>query len=118
MTVRRKTSSVRRGARSFQPQPVDERQAPRVDRRYRGTADDWVQTGRWVNVKSSNVKAIRYDRINKKLFVQFKDSRVYWYMGIQTRTAKDMFGAASLGKFVWRRLRDKYPYGIHHIGRI
>lgn len=77
----------------------------RIDRRSGiDNADDWVKSGKWVLVKSSNVRAIRYDRPSQRLWVRFLRGkhREYHYNGIPTKTAKLMFYAASVGKFVWR----------------
>ena len=84
--------------------------APKINKRYKGTVEDWVRSGDWAMVKSSNVAAIRFERVNKELYVAFKDGSEYRYSGVSTHTAKDMYGCASMGKFVWRRLRDKFPY--------
>ena len=74
-------------------------------------ADDWMAEGVWVNVKSSNVSSIQYWWDSKSLFVQFKSGATYVYAPVPPAVAKAMFNAASPGKFVWRRLRDRFPYG-------
>ena len=84
--------------------------APKINKTFRGTVEDWVRTGDWIKVKSSNVAAIRFLRVNKELYVRFKDGSEYRYSGVSTHTAKDMYGCASMGKFVWSRLRDRFPY--------
>lgn len=85
-------------------------QAKNVDRRHRVDADQWAETGVWVMVKSSNVKAISYQKAFEYLYVEFKQGSVYRYDNVPLRTAKDMFRVGSKGKFVWRRLRDQFPY--------
>lgn len=87
-----------------------QQKALRVDQRHRLTADEWAESGRWVRVKSSNVNGIAYDRKNSTLMVGFKDGSLYSYDGVPEVIAKGMFTASSMGKFVWRNLRDKYPY--------
>lgn len=93
----------------------------KVDRRHKFDEADWVYDGRWARVMSSNVYAIKYEFEDKELYVQFlgggKRGRprsgpgaVYVYFGVPTRAARDMFIAASIGKYVWRRLRDRYTY--------
>lgn len=74
-------------------------------------ADDWAEEGVWVSVKSSNVGAIQYYWENKALFVQFHSGAIYVYAPVPPQVAKAMFNAGSKGKFVWRRLRGKFPYG-------
>lgn len=86
------------------------RQPIKVDRRHQLDADDWASLGRWVNVKSSNVGAIKYDWDLRRLYVQFKNGSVYSYEGVHPVTARNMFNSASMGKFVWQRLRDKFAY--------
>ena len=88
-------------------------ESPRVDKRRKAARlgpDAWLHSGEWVLVRSSNVAAIAYRFKPKQLLVQFLDGSVYEYDLVPPRTAKDMFGATSMGRFVWRRLRDKYPY--------
>lgn len=72
--------------------------------------EDWLDFGEWVRVKSSNVSAIQYWLENKSLFVRFKSGATYVYNPVPRAAARDMFEAGSKGKFVWRRLRDRYPY--------
>ncbi len=79
-------------------------------RSYQGTAKQWSESGKWVTVKSSNVHKIRYDRHQKRLYVKFLGGSVYQYDGVARNTAEAMFMAPSLGKFVWRRLRGRFPY--------
>ena len=87
------------------------RKAPNVDRRHNlVTSDQWAESGRWVGVSSSNVRGIRYDEGNERLFVEFKSRAVYAYEGVQPATAEAMFRASSMGRFVWQRLRGQFPY--------
>lgn len=74
------------------------------------TADEWVENPVWVNVASSNVAGISYDKENKNLFVEFSKGSVYVYYGVPKAIAKDMFLANSMGKFVHRYLKNKYAY--------
>lgn len=92
-----------------------EKQAPKVDKRHGIGSQEWVMSGRWVHVKSSNVEGIKFDYKNQNFFVEFQGkgrhpNAVYIYYNVPTRVAKDMFNAASMGKFVWRKLRGKYNY--------
>lgn len=85
--------------------------APRVWKQHRLDADGWAEEGRWVSVSSSWVKGIRYDRINKRLFVEYKSGVVCLYNGIASVTAKNMFNAGSMGKFVHKNLYHR-PYQL------
>lgn len=82
----------------------------RVDLRSRiSNVDTWAYSGKWVLVKSSNVKAIKYDVKLWKLYVRFKGGDIYIYNMAPPKLAKDMFLSPSMGKFVWAKLRDKLP---------
>lgn len=80
--------------------------------------DKWAQEGRWARVKSSNVYAIRYDRINHRLFVQFRHAgtpqpgQTYAYERVGKGIAIGMFQAASMGQFVHYVLK-KRGYAYH-----
>ena len=83
----------------------------RIDSRVKlSGADEWVATGKWARVKSTNVRYIKYDKKEKILSVQFKNGMVYPYKQVPVRTAKDMYNASSMGRYVWRRLRDVYSF--------
>jgi len=83
----------------------------KVDQRHHVSAKDWADTGVWVNVKSSWVQGIMYNAEEKELNVEFKSGIVCQYPNIQSATARGMFNASSLGKYVHRHLYDK-PYVI------
>lgn len=97
------------------PSSKTPKEAPNVDKRAKLDADGWMDSGRWVGVKSSNVAGIRYNRPMKRLYVEFKGKKgspdsVYQYDGVPPQTARAMFGTGSMGSFVWKRLRGKFPY--------
>lgn len=75
----------------------------------------WVKYRRWKKVSSSNVLAIHYDKQDKVLSIQFKGAAkgikypIYVYSGVSSGTAREFYLAGSKGKFVWSRIRDKYP---------
>jgi hypothetical protein len=91
---------------------------PMVDKRHRYDSDDWLEDhdGKWVRVHSSNVQSIMYDVDDKALYVQFlpkskkAKSSMYAYWGVHSSVAKAMFDAASVGKFVHKRLKGHYAY--------
>ena len=82
----------------------------KVDKRHQIGSTDWVNTGKWVRVKSSNVAGIAYHRKNKNMYVEFLNGAVYEYKGVAVDTARAMFNSGSMGKFVHRRLKGKYPF--------
>lgn len=61
-------------------------------------------------VRSSNVVSVGYDKNSKTLEVEFRTGRVYQYAGVHANTARAFLVAPSKGKYVWRRVRDKYSY--------
>ena len=75
------------------------------------TADEWAEIKRWVNVVSSNVRAIQYDQEQRILWVEFDDSSIYYYDQVGPDLAKQMFNCDSHGKFVWH-LRKMGHKGI------
>ena len=85
--------------------------APKIDRRSRiETPQQFTYSGKEVRVTSSNVFSIRYDKPNHRLWVRFRNGALYKYDRVSLQTAQSMFSAPSMGKFVWRRLRGRYPY--------
>ena len=61
-------------------------------------------------VASSNVAAIGYEAETCTLFVRFNDGSLYKYDDVSLETYRSFISASSKGRFVWRQLRDKYPY--------
>lgn len=72
--------------------------------------DDWLLSGTWLHMASSNVFAIRYLYDEQILEVEFHDGSYYQYYSVPPETASDFHDAGSPGRFVWNRLRDRYPY--------
>jgi len=72
--------------------------------------------------ESSNVHSIGYDEPTMTLFVRFwqlsKSKRsqipgpVYKYFNVEKKVYLQMYYAASKGKFVWERLRNRYRYAM------
>lgn len=83
---------------------------PKIDKRHNLSPADWSTLGRWVNVKSSNVAAIRYDEGKQRMYVAFKSGVVYVCDNFPEALAKDYFRAASLGKFHWKLRRAGYAF--------
>lgn len=70
---------------------------------------------KWHAVKSSNVEAIAYDFDRQTLYVKFlakgrHPSRTYRYLDCHQIYFESMLTSASKGRFVWRELRDQFPY--------
>ena len=72
--------------------------------------DQWLMTGDWQDVTSSNVSSIRYLVDQEQLEVQFHGGSVYAYYGVTADIAEGMFNASSHGRYVWTHLRDQYSY--------
>lgn len=84
---------------------------PKIEPGQTVDADEWAEAGAWVKVHSSNVKEIMYDKLAKELHVRFIGGNAHYkYLQVSPEVAKLMFRANSMGKFVWKRLRGKYPY--------
>lgn len=80
--------------------------------------EDWLEWGVWVEVISSNVKAIAYDQETRTLSVEFdgKGSRpntIYAYLGVPREVARDFFLASSMGKYLDQRIKKA---GFPHRG--
>ncbi len=84
--------------------------ATKVDKRHRMDSEDWIKSGKWVKVKSSNVAEICYEKSTKRLHVKFLGGQQGYYNQVPPRIAEAMYNSSSMGKFVWRRLRDKFPW--------
>lgn len=81
------------------------------------SAEMFVTSGRWVLVRSSNVKRIVYNRHSQELRVEFLNGSIYRYDGVPKRIAKDFYNASSMGRYVHYRLKGKYPYAMIKQGR-
>ncbi len=86
------------------------RPAPKIDRRHGLDAEKWVESGRWVYGRSSNVGGLMYDKSDNRLFVQFSGGSVYYYLGVPIRVAVNFFNASSLGKYLHHFIKGKYAY--------
>lgn len=84
--------------------------APKIDKRSLLQVEEWIKSGKWVRVKSSNVRAIQWDGDNRQLNVEFLDGKKYWY-SVSVVKAKEMFGCSSMGKMVWQFRRKGVVFG-------
>jgi hypothetical protein len=78
--------------------------------------ENWLMSGDWLHMASSNVEMSRYLWDTSILEVAFKgenrQGEGYWYQYFDVPAAvADAFAeTASPGRFVWNHLRDRYPY--------
>lgn len=82
----------------------------KVDKRSQTGAPAWAKSGRWVNVKSSNVLAIKYDKAEKRMWVRFKGGDEYCCLNFPYNAAVAYFNADSMGKYHWRLRRRGYVF--------
>lgn len=61
-------------------------------------------------VVSSNVAAVGYKESANELYISFLNGSVYVYRGVDASVHTQLLAAPSKGKFVWREIRDVYPY--------
>lgn len=85
--------------------------APRVYQNQNVGADTWAETGKEVRVKSSWAHSIRYDKPRRRLFITFRSGVTCRYDNIGTLLAKNLYGAASIGKHIHRYIKGR-PYTI------
>lgn len=71
-------------------------------------ATTFVNSGKWVKVRSSNVAQIKYEKAAQRFWVQFLNRSEYHYPSITVELAKKFFRAASYGRFVWTIRRMGY----------
>lgn len=57
-------------------------------------------------VKSTNVKSVGYDAVEKVLEVEFKSGGVYQYAGVQPEMYADLLAAESIGRFISQVVRS------------
>lgn len=73
---------------------------------------EFVEGGYWVFVESSNVRAIRYDLSQERLYVWFSSGRIYEYFGVPMKIALSMFYCDSMGGFRHEYLKS---YGYNQL---
>lgn len=62
------------------------------------------------SVASSAVSSIGYDERSSVLEVEFESGAVYDYFEVPEKVYKDLLEASSIGSFVSKRIRDRYPF--------
>lgn len=61
-----------------------------------------------VSNKSGHLSTIEHN--GKNLYITFQNGSTYEYDNVSEPTTKALINADSSGKFLWRYIRDKYPY--------
>jgi hypothetical protein len=59
-------------------------------------------------VKSSNIRAIGYDKSTEILEVEFHTSGVYQYFEVPEDIYKKLLSSSSIGSFFQKNIREKY----------
>lgn len=63
-----------------------------------------------MDVDSSAIQTIDYDRDRAKLFVRFSSGERYVYVGVPAEVCQSFLDADSKGRFFQAEIRDQYPY--------
>ncbi|HYX22693.1 MAG TPA: KTSC domain-containing protein [Thermoanaerobaculia bacterium] len=61
-------------------------------------------------VASSAISSVGYDERSSVLEVEFRSGTVYDYFDVPPKVWKALLGAPSKGRFVTRRIRDRFPF--------
>jgi hypothetical protein len=77
--------------------------------------NDWLESDQWAEVRSSNVKALRYDAEHRELRVRFLRHKEasepeYLYRGVPEDVARALFMAPSVGTFLAARVKGHYGF--------
>lgn len=63
-----------------------------------------------LEVTSSNVKSVGYDRDQQLLEVEFKGGGIYRYSGVPLKVYQALVGAASIGSYLATAVKGKFPF--------
>ena len=63
-----------------------------------------------IQVSSSAISSVGYDERKALLEVEFRSGAVYDYLDVPPRVWKELQKADSKGRFVSRRIRDRYDF--------
>lgn len=63
-----------------------------------------------MEVESSAISAIDYDRDRAKLLIRFVSGERYVYVGVPVEVSRSFMDAESKGRFFHEAIRDHYPY--------
>jgi hypothetical protein len=61
-------------------------------------------------VSSSNLTSVGYDEVGQVLEVEFRHGGVYQYVGVSRSVYDEFMSAASLGGYLARRIKPRYPF--------
>ena len=61
-------------------------------------------------VASSAISSVGYDERSSVLEVEFRSGAVYDYFKVPPRVYRELLKASSKGRFVSRRIRNRYPF--------
>ena len=64
----------------------------------------------WIEVVSSNIKAVSYFKKNQELRIRFKNDSEYVYYQVPKTLFDDMINAESVGKFLNDFVKPNYQY--------
>ena len=63
-----------------------------------------------MDVDSTAIQAIDYDKARRKLFVRFQSGEHYLYFGVPREVSRSFLEADSKGRFFHAEIRGRYPY--------
>lgn len=72
-----------------------------------------LATIEWVEVDSSNVKAVAYDPATEILAVRFANGGLYSYADVTQTVFTGLAGAQSVGKYLNTVIKGVHPYTLH-----
>lgn len=65
---------------------------------------------RWVQVESSAIRQIGYDKKTRRMYIDFRNSLPrYEYCDVPEHIFHDFVAASSVGRFFHYYIKDKYP---------
>jgi hypothetical protein len=64
----------------------------------------------WVAVRSSNLRAVRYEPDQRRLFVEFVSGQVYGYLDVPSTVYDALLRAGSKGSYLARWIKPRYHY--------
>lgn len=67
-------------------------------------------------VKSSNIRAVGYDKLAKVLEIEFNHGGIYFYKDVPENAAKALVAASSVGKFFRANILNGFDFkkGEYH----
>lgn len=77
------------------------------DRDRADNEEDWSS---WSVLASSNVNAVRYNRVESLLQVQFKNASIYTYSTVPEAVHLELLQTNSPGTYVHRNLKGRFPH--------